>query len=219
MLCAVTICIARFRCAWSAESAGPSWSRVDAIPGRPERDPVQSTQPGSVITLRGRGMPHLRSNTRGDLRTFTWGGGPDPAGSPGRCARLKGRATARWPDPFDPRRRRRTVQPVGDIAGNHGPHMGGDAVYVDTARHQCGGGRGRRRRISRRHRAADPSPASSWCFGDSVGRLARCVVCRPDVAGCRPRWQSAGASRPWPGEGKWCEALPNRTLPGGNRAG
>ncbi|KZS56962.1 molecular chaperone DnaJ [Mycobacterium kansasii] len=25
------------------------------------------TQPGSVITLRGRGMPHLRSNTRGDL--------------------------------------------------------------------------------------------------------------------------------------------------------
>ncbi|CMN71716.1 molecular chaperone DnaJ [Mycobacterium tuberculosis] len=41
---------------------------VDAIlDGLSEITIPPGTQPGSVITLRGRGMPHLRSNTRGDL--------------------------------------------------------------------------------------------------------------------------------------------------------
>lgn len=41
---------------------------VDAIlDGLSEITIPPGTQPGSVITLRGRGMPHLRSNTSGDL--------------------------------------------------------------------------------------------------------------------------------------------------------
>lgn len=41
---------------------------VDAIlDGLSEITIPPGTQPGSVITLRGRGMPHLRSNTHGDL--------------------------------------------------------------------------------------------------------------------------------------------------------
>lgn len=41
---------------------------VDAIlDGLSEITIPPGTQPGSVITLSGRGMPHLRSNTRGDL--------------------------------------------------------------------------------------------------------------------------------------------------------
>ncbi|WP_099225088.1 molecular chaperone DnaJ [Mycobacterium persicum] len=41
---------------------------LDAIlDGHSEIVVPPGTQPGSVITLRGRGMPHLRSNSRGDL--------------------------------------------------------------------------------------------------------------------------------------------------------
>ncbi|KJX75564.1 molecular chaperone DnaJ [Mycobacterium lepromatosis] len=41
---------------------------VDAIlGGMSEIDILPGTQPGSVIELRGQGMPHLRSNTRGNL--------------------------------------------------------------------------------------------------------------------------------------------------------
>lgn len=41
---------------------------LDAILDGPSEIVVPpGTQPGSVITLRGRGMPHLRSHTRGDL--------------------------------------------------------------------------------------------------------------------------------------------------------
>ena len=55
------------RCRWSTPRWAPR-SAVDAILDGPTEITIPpGTQPGAVTTLRGHGMPHLRSGVRGDL--------------------------------------------------------------------------------------------------------------------------------------------------------
>ncbi len=62
-----TICTAPSRCRWSTRRWAPRSPSTPSSTARPRLTIAAGTQPGSVTTLRGHGMPHLRSGVRGDL--------------------------------------------------------------------------------------------------------------------------------------------------------
>ena len=62
-----TTCTAPSRCRWSTRRWAPRSPSTRSSTARPRSPSRRAPSPGSVTTLRGHGMPHLRSGVRGDL--------------------------------------------------------------------------------------------------------------------------------------------------------
>ena len=184
---------------------------VDAIlDGMSEITIPPGTQPGAIITLRGHGMPHLRSSARGNLHVHVEVVVPTRLDHHDTelLRELKTRRSRDVAEVRSTHARRRTVQPaardlhralVGSFLG--AAHMVATLFYVDALPDTgelavVDGDEGFHAATVRRIR-----PGEQLVLGDGAGGLAHCEVEQAGRDGLRARvldrWSVApGARRP-----------------------